>query len=134
MAETGPASDIEALFAAMLPPAMAARFTGLLKMDPKRWGKIDPWRVWEQPPYGESHVSELRDRASLSSPVLRPFLDQPAVVLRCGHSSPPSLGREPLRGVLDNSSHVLEGFISVVRGKLGLAMNHDGGVCILQKP
>ncbi len=128
--------EMEAFFDAMLPPAIASRFSGLLAMKPEKWSKIDPWKVWEKPPFGEPHVSEWRAGRDdlLASPALRQHVNGSAVVLRCGHSSPPSIQRESLRAVLDESSHILDGFVSIAAGKLGLAINHDGGLCVLSKP
>lgn len=129
-------SEMDALFNAMLPQAMSSRFCGLLAMKPERWAKIDPWKVWEKPPFGQPQVSEWRGSRDelLASPTLRQYANGSAVVLRCGHSSPPSLQREALRAVLDESSHVDDGFVSITTGKLGLAINHDGGLCVLRKP
>ena len=125
-------SEMTELFSAMLSEAMASRFSRLLAMKPERWARIDPWKVWRDPPFSEPHVAEVTYREALMMPLLRPHLDRRVCVLRCGHSAP-SLGREPLRGVLDNSSYVLDGFVSIVRGKLGIAINHDGRVCTLHK-
>lgn len=128
--------EMNALFEAILPQAMASRFSGLLAMKTERWTKIDPWKVWEKLPFGEPHVSEWRGTGDdlLMSPTLRQYANGSAVVLRCGHSSPSSIQQEALRAVLDGSSYVLDGFVSIANGKLGFAINHDGGLCVLSKP
>jgi hypothetical protein len=134
MASDSHREEFDALFSAMLPPTMAERFSTLLALKPERWGKIDPWRVWDKPPFGQAHVTELRPEAPEAFPPLTSHLDTMVRVLRCGSSSNPSIVDEPLRGVLDGSSHVLDGFVSVVPGRLGLAINHDGGICALRRP
>ena len=132
MATDSQRKEFSALFSAMLPIDLAARFDALLALSPELWSKIDPWRVWDKPPFGQSHVTELEDPES--SPLLHARFDSQVRVLRCGHSKSPGISEEPLRGILDGSSHVLDGFVSIDPGKFGLAINHDGGLCILRRP
>jgi hypothetical protein len=102
-------------------------------MKPDRWNKIDPYRGWEEPPFGCEYVSEWDKplKAMLESPLFVPHLDKDVAVLRCGHNQP-GLSREPLRKVVTGEAWVLEGFVSIVPGVLGLAMNHDGEICVLK--
>jgi hypothetical protein len=125
--------EIDALFTRFLPAEMASRFSGILSMKPERWRKIDPFRVWEEPPLGCGCVTEWDKplTAMLQSPLFRPHLDRDVAVLRCGHNKP-SLNRERLREVVTGESWVLEGFVSIVPGVFGLALNHDGEVCVLK--
>jgi hypothetical protein len=126
--------EIDALFTQFLPSHMASRFSGLLSMKPERWSKIDPFRVWAVPPLENGCVTEW-DRpleAMLESPVFKPHLDKDVVVLRCGHAKP-SLQRERLRKIVTGECWVFEGFVSVVPDALGLAMNHDGEICVLKR-
>jgi hypothetical protein len=134
MASDSHRKEFDALFSAMLPPTIAERFSSLLALKPERWAKIDPWRVWDEPTFGQPHVTELRRESPEAFPPLASHLGSMVRVLRCGNSSNPSIIEEPLRGVLDGSSHLLDGFVSVDTGRLGLAINHDGGICALRKP
>ena len=134
MATDSHRKEFDSLFSAMLPPAMAERFSSLLALKPDRWSKIDPWRIWEKPPFGQSHVIELSADSAETFPPLASQLGTKVRVLRCGNSNNPSIVEEPLRGVLDGSSYVLDGFVSVEPGRLGLAINHDGGICALRRP
>jgi hypothetical protein len=132
MASDSHRNEFRALFSAMLPMDLAARFEAVLALKPDRWVKIDPWRVWNRPPFGQPHVTELNDPMTFPLLVLR--LDESVRVLRCGASEMPGISEEPLRGVLDGTSYVLDGFVSIDPGRFGLAINHDGGVCALRKP
>jgi hypothetical protein len=134
MASDSHRKEFEALFSAMLPRPLAERFSSLLALNPERWGKIDPWRVWDKPPFGQPHITELKSETPQTFAPFRNHLGAMVRVLRCGNSSNPSITEEPLRGVLDGSSHVLDGFVSVEPGRLGIAINHDGGMCALHRP
>jgi hypothetical protein len=126
--------EVDLLFTQFLPPKLASRFSGLLAMKPERWRHIDLFRVWEEPPLGGSGVSEWVEplMAMLESPLFKPHLNRDVVVLRCGHNQP-SIRRECLRELITGKSNVLEGFVSIIPGALGLAMNHDGEVCVLNR-
>lgn len=122
--------EISALFAICLPSGVASRYSALLDAKPSRWSKIDPWRVWEEA--GSESVAEWRKdiQSLLASPLLSEYSSAQVTVLRCGHDKP-SLQRLSLNEALLGASAVFEGFVSVVPGKLGLAINHDGMVCLL---
>ena len=124
--------EMNVLFTAFLPSELAERFSYLLSLKPARWGKIEPWEVWKhlRPP----SVTELSESCSglLASDAFNGHADAPATVLRCGHDRP-ALNKMVLRDALIGPATVFEGFISVVPGRLGLAINHDGGLCILRK-
>ena len=125
-------SEMVALFSAFLPAELASRFSELLQLKPSHWQKIDPWRVWQYT--GSGSVVEWHGNVQtlLSSP---PFLGHAVTqvtVLRCGHERP-SIQRLPLQEALVGESAVFEGFISVVTGRLGLAINHDGMLCVLSR-
>lgn len=123
-------TELCALFEAFLPADLASRYTELLRLKPARWKKIDPWRVWDHVnansvvPWPETTPSLLRStRFALHA-------DQEAVVLRCGHDHP-AIERRSLGSALVGEAAVLEGFVSVRPGKLGLVVNHDGEICLL---
>jgi hypothetical protein len=134
MASDSYRKEFDALFSAMLPPPFAERFSTLLALKPNRWSKIDPWRVWDKPPFGQPHIIALKSETPQAFAPLKIHLGSKVRVLRCGNSTNPSITEEPLRGVLDGSSHVLDGFVSVDPGRLGIAINHDGGMCALHRP
>lgn len=122
------------LFFAVLPDEIAARFSYLISLKPARWSKIDPWVAWN---YLRSDSRVIVEWTSSCSDLLatREFsghADAPVTVLRCGHDKP-SLSRICLHEALVGNAAILEGFIAVVPGKLGLAINHDDGLCILHK-
>ncbi len=122
--------ELCALFSATLPAEIASRFSELLRLKPIRWSKIDPWRAWENS--GCSTVTEWRGTAQelLTKSEFVTHAQSEVVVLRCGHEQP-SIQMQKLQDALMGTSAVFEGFISVVPGRLGLAINHDGGWCVL---
>ena len=124
--------EMTELFSIFLAGEVGARFSKLLALKQNRWGKIDPWRTWS---CVDSHsVVEWKgsvDELLTSSPVSHYASDE-VTVLRCGHDAP-SLKRRTLREALVGESAVFEGFVSVVRGQLGVAINHDGMLCILSR-
>jgi hypothetical protein len=124
--------EMSALFAAFLPPDLASRFSCLLALKPSHWGKIDPWRVWQYA--GTGSVSEWRGSAQelLSSSSFCGRTAAQVVVLRCGHDRS-VIQRIPLQEALIGEAAVFEGFISVVPGRLGIAINHDGMLCVLSR-
>lgn len=126
------ALEIRLFFQAMLPAELAERFSELLTYHPRRWSKIDPWKVWEhlQPP----RIAEPNGKVEtlLSVEPLADHAQRQVAVLRCGHESP-KIESLSLTEALRGQSAVFEGFISVVPGKLGLAINHDGGLCLLRR-
>lgn len=125
-------NELSALFKKFLPAEMASRFSELLAMKPERWKKIYPWRVWELVEAGS--ILEWKDsvQSLLASPRFAIHSESPALVLRCGHDRP-SLERTSLSKALIGESAVLEGFISVLSGELGIVINHDGEICVLSK-
>jgi len=121
---------MDALFAKFLPEEMAARFSSLLAMKPSHWSKIDPWKVWDI--LDARRVVEWRKTSAdlLVSPLLAKHTGELVTALRCGHEQP-KIERIRLRDALEGQSSVFEGFVSVLLGKLGLAINHDGMICTL---
>jgi len=124
-------NEMDALFTKFLPAEIASRFSGLLAMKPNRWSKIDPWKVWDV--LEDPRVVEWQRTWAelLASPMLAKHADVWVTVLRCGHEQS-AMERLPLRDALHGPSRVFEGFVSVLPGKLGLAINHDGMICILK--
>jgi len=124
--------EMSALFATFLPAELAERFSYLLSLKPARWHKIEPWEVWNH--LRSPLVSEWTESCAqlLASDAFRAHADAPATVLRCGHDRP-DLAKQPLREALVGQAAVLEGFVCVVPGELGLAINHDGELCVLRK-
>jgi len=124
--------EIEALFSAFLSAELALRFSGLPAMKPTRWTKIDPWRIWESLPNDPRIIPWSQETtALLQSELFASRANELATVLRCGHDTP-RLERQRLCEALGSTPPVLEGFISVIPGKLGIAINHDGQACILR--
>jgi hypothetical protein len=124
--------EMAELFAVFLPSEAASRFQKLLALEPRRWEKIDPWRAWRH--VDSRSVVEWKgsvEELLASSPVSN-YASAQVTVLRCGHDAP-SLERLPLRQALVGDSAVYEGFISVVPGRVGVAINHDGELCVLSK-
>ena len=123
--------ELKALFAAFLPRETADRFASLLDLEPRRWSKIDPWAVWG---VKSSRIVAWPRGLMFAQvhqwPAMAAMSNRSVAVLRCGHSSP-SLSREPLADIFSGQSDILDGFVSVERGKLGLALNHSGGIRIL---
>ena len=123
-------NEMDALFAKFLPVEIASRFSGLLAMKPSHWSKIDPWKVWDVLDGRRVVESQKPCAELLASPLLAKHFDELVTVLRCGHDQP-ALNRIPLHEALQGPSRVFEGFISVLPGKVGLAINHDGMICVL---
>ncbi len=123
---------MSALFAVFLPPNLASRFSGLLSLKPSCRQKIDPWRVWKFAGHGP--VSEWRGSVQelLSSSLFSGHAATQVAVLRCGHDHS-ALRRMALRDALTGEAVVFEGFVSVVPGGLGIALNHDGMLCVLSR-
>lgn len=124
--------EMTELFLTFLPGQVGSRFSRLIALEQERWRAIDPWRTWT---YVDSH-SVLEWKGSIddlltSSPAAN-HASAKVTVLRCGHDAP-SLQRLTLRDALIGEAAVFEGFISIVPGKLGIAINHDGMLCILAK-
>lgn len=124
--------EMNKLFSAFLPPAIASRFSSLLAMKPQHWGKIDPWRAWECLDTNTVIAWSGSIATLTQSGPLKGRGRELATVLRCGHDKP-LLQRELLGEAIQGSSRALEAFVSIEPGKLGLAINHDGGICLLRK-
>jgi hypothetical protein len=124
--------EISALFSAFLPPDLALRFSGLLALHPRRWTKIEPWRVWDH--IGTAAITEWPGSIQdlLAAQPFAPYVRTGVTVLRCGHEAP-GLARQPLHEALTGASRVFEGFIPVRPGQLGIAINHDGLLCTLRR-
>lgn len=124
--------EMSALFAAFLPPELASRFSGLLALKPSHWAKIDPWKVWQC--MDTTRTSEWHGSVQelMCSPKLAGRSADKVVVLRCGHDRV-SLKTMPLHEALIGDAAVFEGFVSVVPGRLGIAINHDGMLCVLSR-
>ena len=122
---------MDALFAKFLPIEMALRFSGLLAMKPDHWSKIDPWKVWKVLDAHRVVEWSATHAALLESPSFAKHANELVTVLRCGHEEP-ELHRIRLRDALQGPSAVFEGFVSVVPGQVGLAINHDEMLCTLK--
>jgi hypothetical protein len=124
--------EMTELFLTFLPGEVGSRFSTLLALEQKRWRKIDPWRTWR---YVDSQsVVEWKGSADelLTASPASNYASAKVTVLRCGHDAP-SLERLTLREALVGKSAVFEGFVSIVPRKLGVAINHDGMLCVLSK-
>ncbi|MDR3054541.1 MAG: hypothetical protein LBU53_03960 [Zoogloeaceae bacterium] len=123
------------LFRAFYPQELSSRWATLLSLEPRRWSKIDPWKTWELLPSASGELLEVSQNLNTllhSLPFAR-YAQAKAVALHCGHSSP-AIQTVLLSDALCGEQAVFEGFISIVPGKLGFSINHDGGVCVLRKP
>jgi hypothetical protein len=125
-------TEFSELFEAFFPAAIASRFSELLRMKPAHWKKIDPWQVWQH--LESDSVTEWQDsvQSLLASPKFSRHAASQVAVLRCGHDRP-SIERNSLHTALIGESALFEGFISVTPGKLGIAINHDGEICVLSR-
>jgi hypothetical protein len=125
-------NELSELFAVFLPQDMASRFSKLLALEPDRWEKIDPWRVWQH--IDSRSITEWQGSIQdlLTSSAVSGYSASLVTALRCGHDTP-SIQRLTLTDALVGSSSVFEGFISIVPGKVGLAINHDGMICALSQ-
>ena len=127
-------SDIEALFRAFA-PNKAERWCSLLSMAPKRWGDISPIDDWPLDSEFDSRP-DLPLEELLSTRPLAAHLNSEVIVMRCGHSNNPGISALPLRDVFPRNQLdydiLFEGFVSILPGKLALALNHEGGLCLLE--
>ena len=99
-------------------------------MKPAHWKKIDPWRVRDHIKPGAVEAWQGSVQSLLQSPKFSAYAKSPVVVLLCGHDRP-SIERKFLSDALIGETALFEGFIAVAAGNLGIAINHDGGVCVL---
>jgi hypothetical protein len=125
-------SEMDALFSTFLPTELASRFSRLLAMKPAHWLKIDPGKVW-----GLVDARRITDWSApvgeiLESPLFAKHANELVAVLRCGHDDA-ELHRIRLQDALLGPSAVFEGFVSIVPGRLGIAINHDGMLCTLKR-
>ncbi len=125
-------TEMVTLFGAFLPKSLASRYSELLTYHTNRWAKIDPWRVWEC--IDSTVISEWKQstQALLATPPFSRHASANVTVLRCGHEKP-KIERLTLTEALVGDSSVFEGFISIVPGKLAIAINHDGMLCTLRR-
>jgi len=123
-------AELSALFSEFLPYELATRYCTALELKPHRWHQIDPWMTWHF--VGPSGISEWHDggEALLCTEPFCRLASSPVAVLRCGHDRA-ALERVALRDALVGDRAVCEGFVSVTPGQLGLAINHDGGICVM---
>ena len=129
--------DIFALFDVFLPSDLVSRWAGIALKTPARWSRIDPWKVWAL--FDQScmdHWQGTVDRKTghiIWDSRIAPYRMNRVVVLACGHSKP-VLHEVILDSVIGSKSphSFLEGFISIIPGKLGLAVNHNGEIIVLQ--
>jgi hypothetical protein len=131
-------TEIISLFESFFPDDLASRWSALLLHTPVRWAKIDPWKVWSV-----IDASCMDDWRGTFDPKTKQIIwdnrialyrTNRAVVLACGHSKPVLHEIELESAFGANCPNAfLEGFISIIPGKLGLAINHDGEVIVLQR-
>ena len=119
-------------------PAYAERWTTLLQGKPAKWQKIKPWRVWPCDVYG-SQPPRMEWAAMVDQAIAlaQAHKVREVHVLACGHSSESvetlALSQLKERLCLDGpGGWVLEGFVSLIPGKLGLATNHEGGYWLIE--
>jgi len=114
-------------------PVNADRFSELLERDPKHWRKIDPWAAWDikkSPLITPWPRGLMFAKVASKWPAMARYCGKTVAVLRCGHSEP-SLTHEPLGSIFSGQSHILDGFVSIEPGVLGLVLNHSGDVIVL---
>jgi hypothetical protein len=132
MQEPSSVAEFVGLFQATLPTQLADRFCGLLQLKSDRWRNIDPTKILDYENSREilewkQSVSEL-----LTSRMFGAFSGRTVLVLHCGHATP-KVDSCLLSEALSGPRSVLEGFISVLPGELGLAVDHEGTLCVLRK-
>lgn len=123
-------AELSALFSEFLPRELAVRYCTALARKPHCWHQIDPWMTWHF--VGPGGISEWHDGgdALLCTEPFCSLAGRPVAVLRCGHDRA-ALERVVLRDALVGERAVSEGFVSVTPGQLGLAINHDGVMCVM---
>lgn len=134
MAADAMKAQLVRLFRAFYPGHLASRWESQLHSRPARWCKIDPWRTWTLERFGSAEMRALGESPAswLARPRIARHAQADVVVLRCGHSTP-ALETLTLAQALCGDRSLLEGFISIVPGRLGVVVNHDGDICILEK-
>jgi hypothetical protein len=130
--------DICRLFQAFMRQDLASRWEKLASQKPSQWEKIDPWKVWAH--FDSSCMDEWRGKFDQRTKKIvwddriEPYRNSKVVVFACGHSKP-ALFETDLASTFDVAGPhgFLEGFVSIIPSKLGLALNHDGEVIVLQR-
>ena len=107
-------------------PNQAERWEYLLARDPSRWEKMAPFRHWFTLAQDESRPPKL----DLAHPALRDRLNDEVVALSCLWGGQCWIRRLTLAQAWQQ---VGEGYISILPGTLGLALNHEGGRWLLQR-
>ena len=114
-----------------VPKTHKKRWKTLLNFKKPRYQDINPYDIW---PDNDTEIKFCRILNSRFNQVLKsiPFnqyKDADVVVIPCGHD-----GKEPaimsLNESLTGKYCLLEGVISIVKGKLVILVNHDGEACV----
>jgi hypothetical protein len=106
-------------------PEHAERWEYLLEHDQRRWYKMASFKHW----FTLDQTACSPKNLDLSHPMLSGKGGQPVVALCCRWDRP--WLKEMTLDEAYQSIH--EGYISVTPGKLGLAVNHEGGYWLLHK-
>jgi hypothetical protein len=130
--------DIYRLFQALIPQVLASRWEKLASQKPSQWKKIDPWKVWAH--FDSSCMDEWRGEFDQRTKQIvwderiEPYRNSKVVVFACGHSKPALFETDLASTFGVAGPHgFIEGFVSIIPGKLGLALNHDGEIIVLRR-
>ncbi|UXY13609.1 hypothetical protein N8I74_09740 [Chitiniphilus purpureus] len=122
--ENPAAIDMITMFEAFF-PEHAARWKYLLNRSVSKWHKMAPYRHW----FSIDQSASMPPDIDLSHPLLNERRRLDVVALRCTQKGS-WLKEMPLEEAYPS---VVEGYISVIPGKLALAVNHEGGSWLLTK-
>jgi carbonic anhydrase len=110
-------------------PAYAERWNYLLDRSPERWSKISPFDIW--PTNGSKNRQDNSNWAEMANQHAREHMEKECVLFLCGHSMP-IVKTDTLRHLISQHQNYLEGFISIIPGRLAFAMNHDGETLLMK--
>jgi len=102
------------------------RWLSIFRMKPDRWIGLSVWDLWDD----RYVVSGRYERDAPSGAfAYEKYETHKVMVFRIGHDMG-GVEEMTLHEALEGRHAVLEGIISIVAGKLAVAINHDGGVCL----
>lgn len=127
-------NHFSSFIAEFVPNSHKKRWTTLLNFNKPRFGDIEPYDIWPEDNKEIKNCSILNvgfNELIRNEPYIN-FKDKMVIVIPCGHDE-----KKPeimaLQEVLNGDYYLLEGLISIVKGKLAILVNHDGEACIFKK-
>ncbi len=101
----------------------------LLEHDAKRWNKISPMKIWSGDVY-QSYPAHM-DWQEMAQQYAAQYMNQNCVAFE-GRSNA-FVKTMKLKALIEDAEiNLIEGFISIVPGRLVLATNHEGGSWLMQ--